>query len=392
MTQRNKSTEGLTMEHGLAGRRALFVFDCLELGGAERQGLLLAAHLKQSLGMAVSVLGLSEGQGKISELCGEMGIPWQGVPLDLSRGGIALVRELSRVVGAMRAARPDVILPYTWRPNVACGLTWRLSGARLCVWNQRDEGRGLQSSLRFRLAVKLSSGFVANSQQGKDALLQRYALAAEQVRIIPNGVVLAEPVRDRSAWRDGLGISADCFALGMVANLHFFKDHATLLRAWRTVLDTLGDNADVILLLAGRFSVAEGELRAQARELRLEDKVRFLGGIDDVSGLLGAVDLYAHSSLAEGTPNAVLEAMSAGLAVVATDIPGIRGALGHEGEHGLVPPGDADALAAAILAFMKDRELRERTGRALKERAGRHFAPSAMAQASIALLESLYRK
>src|SRR2546426_8921983 len=89
-------------------------------------------------------------------------------------------------------------------------------------------------------------------------------------------------------------------------------------------------------------------MRALARELNLGRSVRFLGPVDDVPGLLSAVDLAVLSSTSEGCPNAVLECMASGLPVVATDIPGIRKAVGPSGYNYLAPPDDARSFAERI--------------------------------------------
>jgi glycosyltransferase involved in cell wall biosynthesis len=86
--------------------------------------------------------------------------------------------------------------------------------------------------------------------------------------------------------------------------------------------------------------------------------VRFLGRIEDVSGLLAAVDVAVLSSRSEGMPNAVLEPMAAGLPVVATDIEGVREAVGPTGVAVLAPPGDHRALANALDRALTDEALR----------------------------------
>lgn len=374
------------MANTLAGKRVLFVFDCLELGGAERQALFLAAHLKQVQGMHVSVLGLYEKEGEITRLCDATGIPSQGVRCDLSRSGVDLLKSLSRVLKVLRQLRPDLILPYTARPNIVCGLLWRLTSAKGCVWNQRDEGMGLKAGICLP-AVRLSSCFVSNSAAGKRFLVEIFGLRNDHVQLVSNGIALATPVRNRREWRESLGVGEDCFLVSMVANLHQFKDHATLVRAWRRVLDRAPRGTDAVLVLAGRPAGEEQRLRMLVDELGLERSVRIAGSVSDVSGLLHASDLCVHSSFTEGVPNAVLEAMAAGVPVVATDIPGIREAVGPEGAFGLVAPKSPDAMAFKILEYMQDTALREDAAKALKERVDTRFSMPAMVGAMVLLLE-----
>src|SRR5262249_36248986 len=180
-------------------------------------------------------------------------------------------------------------------------------------------------------------------------------------------------------------LAEDDFLVSCVAHLHRFKDHDTLLRAWRIVLDRLDRRPSAVLALAGRPAGAEDSLKALAHDLELGRSVRFLGEIDDVTGLLAASDLGVLSSRAEGFPNAVVESMASGLAVAGTDIPGLREPLGPEGSALLAPPGDADGLAVAIVTAAQSPELRRSLGERNRERARTEFAPQRAFEARVAL-------
>jgi glycosyltransferase involved in cell wall biosynthesis len=118
----------------------------------------------------------------------------------------------------------------------------------------------------------------------------------------------------------------------------------------------------------------------------LDDTVRFLGKVDDIAGLLSAVDLCIHSSKTEGCPNGVLEAMAAGLPVIGTDIPGIREAVGEAGNGFLVPVGDHQRMADAIARLVGDPELCVRYGEVLKKRIDEEFSLDQMCRKSVILL------
>ncbi len=135
-----------------------------------------------------------------------------------------------------------------------------------------------------------------------------------------------------------------------VKRLHPLADHATLLRAMAKVAAA---RADASLLIAGSGE-REAALKAQARELGLEARVRFLGLVpnDEVARLQGAVDLFVLPSLLEATPTVALEALACGTPVVSTDNPGgleLRSAFGDDVR--VVARQDPDALASAILEF-----------------------------------------
>jgi glycosyltransferase involved in cell wall biosynthesis len=366
----------------LSGKRLLVVLPSLELGGAERQAIGLARFLKEQCDAEVAVCGLGWPDGAAADLCRKFAIAchYHEVTLQPGRivGALAWAREIPRFARHLRRHRPHVLLPFYGLANMMCGLTWRQAGAASCIWNQRDEGRPAHHRLE-RWAAGRTPCFVTNSTAGADYLRTAYGLKTEQIHTVPNGVRLDPPQADRATWRQRLRLAEDQFAACMVANLHGSKDHVTLIRAWRIVVERrANDELPPLLLLAGRWDHCAGALRALANRLGLFDEVRFLGAIDDVSGLLGAMDLSVFSSQREGCPNGVLESMAAGLAVVATDIPGTRDALGPDPGPCLAPAGEPEALAEAILQVMANDSLREQLGGANRKRAEMEFAPERM--------------
>jgi glycosyltransferase involved in cell wall biosynthesis len=366
--------------------RIVFVLPSLELGGAERQALVLARYLAEEQGAEVQVWGLGE-PGRVVSRCIEAGLPWRSIPVPPAGARLQQAKGLLRLVRDLRAVRPDALLPYTMVPNVLCSLIWRWTGARACIWNQRDRGPTRMARWLERRAVQSASHFVSNSRHGVEFLTENFGLAAARIAVIPNGVQLAAPQASRSQWRHSLSVTDSDRLVVMVANLTPLKDHATLLRAWRLAQDRLQGRPDTAtLLLAGAYGETYPALQALTRSLDLQSAVRFLGPIDDISGLLSAVDVGVLSSRGEGSPNGVLECMAAGLPVAGTDIPGIREALGEAGQPFLAPPGDAEALAERLLRLLSDPQLRADAGRANRARIAQAFAPRLLCEEMVRLL------
>jgi glycosyltransferase involved in cell wall biosynthesis len=346
----------------LAGKRVLVVLGCLDLGGAERQAIHAASCLAHRQQADVQVWAFRP-PGRAAELCDRLGIPWRYVPEPWGRGLLRWPMMIGRFARTVRRARPDMLLPYTSFPNVICGLSWRLTGARVCIWNQRDAGLGLASPA-VSWAVRNTPLFLSNSAAGAEFLVENLGVGSRRVRVVRNAVQLESPRGDRDAWRAGIGVDPSCFLACMIANLQENKDHATLLRAWRTVCDRLGaQGRRALLVLAGRLDAAEA-LQRLTDDLQLNRSVRLLGEVDDVPGLLSAADLGVFSSRSEGCPNGVLESMAAGLAVAATDCLGIREAVGELGYVWLAPAGDAEALAERMIRLADDPALRAQLGSA----------------------------
>src|SRR6185369_8774133 len=360
--------------------RVIFVLGNLELGGAERQALILAKHLIQHEQADVEVWGFN-CSGPVAETCDQLRIPSRVVPLQQPL-------DLLKFARLLHQSKPDILLPYTLLPNVACGLVWQRTGARLCVWNQRDEGISSFNAKWQQRAAELTPQFIANSQGGAGYLIENLNVDPEKIRVIPNGVELAPPEFDRHAWRASLDIDDTTFVACMIGNLHANKDHATLLKAWRFVVDT---NNRAMLVLAGRQYGAHESLVALTSELELENNVCFTGQISDVSGLLTAADLGVFSSRSEGCPNGVLECMAAGLAVAATDIEAIREVVGERGARFLAPPGDAERLAQVILELAKNPDMRATSGSANQSRIKARYNAERMCEATVSLIHRLHR-
>jgi glycosyltransferase involved in cell wall biosynthesis len=370
----------------LQGVNVLFVLPTLGLAGSERQAFLLARHLQQRHGARVRLLSVTPIDSMV-ERCEAEGIAYEFFELQHQyRSRVGQLRDLARFAALLRRQRVDVLMPYCMFQNILCALTWRLGGVRTCIWNQRDEGRSRLDRWIERLAVAQVSRFISNSRHGADFLQNALAVDASHVDVVPNG--LEPPGSSGSAhdWRARAGISGTDFAACMVANLHRMKDHKTLIDAWRLVVDRWTLAGSPHLLLAGAFHDNHTTLVKQVSDLNLEQHVHFLGEVRDVDGLYRSTDLAVFSSFNEGVPNAVMEGMAHGLAVVGTDCDAIREAVGDEAAALLTRPRDPDDLAAKILQAAGDPGIRARLGDAGRRRIHDEFSVDKMGERMTAII------
>lgn len=280
-------------------------------------------------------------------------------------------------------------MPYTMVPNVCCGIAWRWAGAQICIWNQRDEGLERMSYKLEQRALRNTPFFIANSKKGSEFLIEELKVRSELVRVIHNGVQLETPQKSREEWRQQLGVG-DAFTACMVSNLSPFKDWPTLFKAWSLVVrERRQRGEEPVLLLAGSYCNMHSQLHDLAVELEVDKNIQFLGGIDDISGLLSAVDLAVFSSRSEGLPNGVLESMAAGLPVVGTDIPGIREVVGPAGLPFLVPDEDSKKFADLIIHFIVNQALRKEIGKTLRQRSQVEFGSDKMKARMVELISEL---
>ena len=375
----------------LRGRRGVIVLNWAALGGAERAALALSEYLRDEHGARVEVLALTERTGSARALFLERGFAWHARNLQWHGNRVQKGALLLRLVRELRARRPDVLLPYCTAPNVLCGLTWQLTGAATCIWHQQDVNPSRRFGPRLiRTALDRTPVAVTNSYAARDVLVADWGARPERVQVVLEPVEPIPPVHSRAEWRARLQIGGATVVACMVGHLHDYKDHATLLRAWKELADDDGDRT--VLLLAGRDAGAEARLKALAYDLELGRSVRFLGEVGDIGGLLAASDLSVLCSERESAPRAVLEAMAAGLPVAGSDIPGIRELVGDGSARFLAPTGDAGRLAAALRELMGSADLRRSVGAANAKRARERFVGKGVGETAAAAVAEAFER
>lgn len=286
---------------------------------------------------------------------------WYGEGGALPGGPVKAVRIILLVWRTCRRRRPEVVL--CWINGYA---PWVLTGAWLAGVSRLITHAGNPPTMTFsgRLQTRLS-GLVAWLTQARMVCCSHYVAARYAQEMGPFASVLrtvhncapvapiaemAEHVR-RERKERGL-------RLIMVATLEAHKDHETLLRAMVVVKQV---EPGVQLQLAGDGTLRAGLERLCAR-LGLQQTVSFLGSRRDVPVLLGRSDLFVFSTTAEeGLGTVLIEALAAGLPVVASDVPACREVLAGGRWGTLVKAGDADALAAAIIRSLQVRPRPEDT-------------------------------
>jgi len=193
-----------------------------------------------------------------------------------------------------------------------------------------------------RAAYTCAHRIVANCQAAADRLTRVEHVPAAKVSVIPNGIAIeADTIEQRPNSPRRVVV---------VANLRPEKGHDVLLQAAATVIRRFPD-ATFDLVGGGP---ERAHLEALAGRLGLQHAVRFAGHCEDVAARLASADICVHPSRSEAFPNAVLEAMAAGLPVIASGVGGVLELI-RDGDTGLiVPPGDSDALSRSIVGLMSD--------------------------------------
>jgi glycosyltransferase involved in cell wall biosynthesis len=230
-------------------------------------------------------------------------------------------------------------------------------------------------------------GLIVNSSVIRDRWLESAPwFAADEVHVVLNGVSPSSLLH--STLRSELGIGGDAVIICAAGRLEERKGFDVLLHAF-----ALGSVSDAHLVIAGEGS-AEGALRALSDSLGVSGRVHFLGFRSDMDNVLVGADVFVLSSRIEGMANVMLEAMAADCLIVATDISGVREAIGEfDGRPRagwIVPVGDADAMAASITAAVASLQKRSpesvQMRTEMKERIETWFSPQSTVVATERIL------
>jgi glycosyltransferase involved in cell wall biosynthesis len=309
----------------------------------------------------VSLCGLKQKE-PASELLEREGVPVH----HLGRGRFD-PRIVSDLVALARRRRARILHVHGYAAADFGRLAARLGGAALVLHEHFADPRmpGYQG-LADRVLAPFTDRAIAVSESTREFLVRERHVPARKVRLIWNGAPLGEfaPVTAEraAAARAQLGLPEGAPVVGSIARLSEQKGHRFLLDAAARVLAA---RPEVRFLIVGDGDQWDA-LHEQARALQIAGRVVFAGHRTDVPALLGVCDVFCISSTYEGTPLTLFEAMASGQAIVSTAVDGCRELL-REGETGLlVPPGDAGALAAALLRALDDPALRARLSAAAR--------------------------
>ncbi|MDX2029385.1 MAG: glycosyltransferase [Blastocatellia bacterium] len=359
------------MTHSPGNRkiRILHVLDSLAVGGMERV-VIDVANLLDPARFEQVVCCLSR-RGEAAHL-----LRPHVRCLDLGKGNRADYLMPKKIMDAIRRERPDIVHSQSWSGVDAAIATRLMRGPRLI---HSEHGRNLphihaepwKRRVARRALYHLADAVFAVSAELRDYYCRETGFPRERMRVIPNGVDLRRLVaEDGAAVRRELRLGAEDFVLGTVARLDATKDTMTLVRGFARLHLDRRRPANLKLLVVG-----DGERRADLERFVVDHEltaaVRFTGVRHDVPRLLAAMDLFALSSLTEGLPITVLEAMGAGLPVLATRV-GALPELVAEGETGfLVPPAQAESFAEKIAMLYDAPALARRLGAAGRRMAER---------------------
>lgn len=366
--------------------KILHLLVTMPVGGAEDLVAAITRGLPADrFQVQVACLG---SPGPVGEELARAGYRVTGLGLDIKHTSFARLVLATRRL--LQELRPDILHTHLYHPNLygrLAALGLGLAGVVAEVHNSYTGAKWHRRLWNYLLARVTDCLLVSGPQVRED--VRRYDRVPEsKIKLIPYGIRLdaLQVPESREEAKARLGLSGFC--LGTVGRLEEQKGHEYLLAALAAVASEF---PDLTLVLVGEGRRREA-LQQQARELGVEDRVRFLGTRRDLPLIYRALDLYVQPSLWEGLPLSLLMAMGAGLPVLATRVSGAREVIEDGGNGRLAPPGDSPALAAAIRNLYRQPDLRRRLGQHARETVVAHHSQEAMLEQIGGLYLELWHK
>jgi glycosyltransferase involved in cell wall biosynthesis len=351
----------------------------LNIGGPSIQATRLTSAL-DDYGFTTTLIHgrLGDGEGDMSYLLapGARSLYLESLRRPLSP--LADLRALRQLYGALKRTRPAIVHTHMAKAGMlgrvaAAAYNMTRGGAPRARVVHTYHGHVLEGYFSplvtglfitlERMLARVSDVVVAISPAIERELRDGFRIGrAAQYRVVPLGFDLREfaAIDDdaRADARARLEVATNAEVVSTVGRLTSIKQHRLFLEAVAAASRT---RPRLMALIAGDGELRD-DLEAYARTLGINDRVRFLGWRRDLSVIYGATDVFMLTSRNEGTPVALIEAMASGVPGVSTDVGGVKDVIDSADVGARVPDGDAAGLAAHIVRYLADPDLRRRTG------------------------------
>jgi glycosyltransferase involved in cell wall biosynthesis len=362
--------------------RVGFVLHGMQIAGAEMLVVQIIRRLKEQI--SPTVFCLDQAGDLAAELSNQN---FQVITLERRPGRD--FRAAWRLAGYLRRLKIEVVHAHQYSPFFYAALARLLSFHRFrIVFTEHgrhfpDIVSPLRRTVNHLLLKHLADAVSAVSAFSAASLVEKDGFSEQQIEVIENGVDIHK--FNGAAMPHNLGLDRNRHYLACVARFHAVKDHATLLRAFVIVAR---QRPDVDLLLVGDGPLG-GDMEKLAQELGIKPRVQFLGLRSDVPAILRTAKVFVLTSLSEAAPLTVLEAMAAGVPVVLTAVGG-NPEMVRDGVDGyLVPRGNTEAIASAILRLLDDPKAAAAMGLAGAARVRKHYSLERTIQRYFALYSRL---
>ncbi len=332
--------------------RILQLCSTSDLGGAEQMVLNLASILPQDEFQLH--IGALVGSGALMEKAADLGL--STIHFQFKNPGDP--GAIWRLIKYCRHNKIQIVQTHGLRADGVARWAARLGGAEAIIstLHSIDPWRRLPHVMLDRATAPFVTLYVAVCDAARQAAVQREKIPSGKCHVIPIGVPPRQiPRHERDAIRAELNLSPDDYpVIGILANLRDMKGHRHVIDALPAILEK---NPTARFLFAGRDD-SNGELEAAAKTAGVAHAIRFLGFVKNPTRLFAAMDMFLLPSDWEGFPVSILEAMQAGVPIIATRVGGIPEMIRDQQDGLLISPKNSEEIAAAVNRLAYDFALR----------------------------------
>lgn len=369
--------------------KVLYVHNSLDVGGVQSVRYMFLKYLDSKISdINICCLGR---KGKIGEKIERLGYRVKAFnePYGLSRFSTTL-----KLYNYIQNNHFDIVHSALFYANYHCALAARMAGIPFLITEEHGE-HYLHSGIRhfiYRVVgqktAQRSSMVICCSDYVKQGVRRTYGLKGDNMVVLKNLIddKRSEIKRSKEDVRSELDIPPGAVVIGTVSSLYWVKNQKILIDAIKQL------NQNNLFLVVSGDGPLKDDLKNYAQKLGVSHRVRFTGPRDDTADMLNAFDVFALPSLSEGLPICLLEAMSAGLACVASRAGGITEVIEDAVTGLLFAPGDMAGLTGALKRVIDDAGLRSRLGSAARRHVLDDFKPSAYVNRVVDLYKGLSRQ
>lgn len=358
----------------------MFLLQGLEMGGLEKMVVDLVNNMPPSYRISMCCYD------SLGPLLKSISSSIEVIYLKRKSGfDLSYIMKLFKV---MRKKKIEIVHLHNRTAFIYGTIAARLAGIRNIIYT--EHGRTIKLTRKAKIAHRLMNRVlkktVVVTRYLKEMLVEKEGFNPNKIIIIPNGIDGSKFMINKSTLREenDLSLKEEDKIIGIVARLDPIKNHKCLIGAM-TLIEKEEPKAKLLVVGDGPL---KSTLIKKVKDRNLQETIYFLGEREDIPNILAGVDLFVLSSLSEGMSITLVEAMAAGLPIIATEVGGNPDLIDH-GKNGiLVPKGDENAMASAILKVLKNTKIARSLGAEARKKYESEYTLDMMVKKYIAIYEN----
>jgi glycosyltransferase involved in cell wall biosynthesis len=351
-------------------KKIVFLITDCDFGGAEKMLYELCRGLNKSF--PIQVLALKR-KGHFGRMIEELGIPVKSYNLAPSLGlgyYFGLVSVFLRIRSDLVEMNPDIIQGILFQGNFFAKLAGRLAGIKNILCSLHTFDRGSAKVILEKLTNRMAQRYIVVSDALKVFCAEKFSIPLAKISVVRNGIQLEQFAPLGKELREKLGVKSEGPVIGAIGRLHREKGIDVLIRAFSRLASEM---PGLSLLIIGD-GPEKNSLEEMAKNSGIMDRIIFTGFLPEAEKYLPLFDLFILPSRIEAMPIALMQAMAAGKAIVATNVGAVSELVKDNESAMLVPPEDESLMSRAIAKLLRDPELSRKLGAAAKAKASSEFS------------------